>query len=348
MYPPRSSSLSRALNSPSSGFRPMLRAAPHTDAARVPCIRICTRMCFNIRKAFSLILPKSYATKSGAVRPPERLGHRSGPPPPLPCCSSAVSRDPRASEGASSCGIRSVRFSRMPSLRSSSRRPDERRSGSVRPPHRVRERPFVAAWRPRDKDARHMIWFQVYERILALGILVRVLVDEIAVFHQLYVKLLSSKVHDVAVGEHDGNVLHQSSLASSLTACILPFTRPSVRRLTRQPEQAGSREPTASHVSWEFIGGSSPTATVEGARRPLQGACTANPALRPPGSSCGPSSAAKRVTSGRRKTEAAVEALLGSLDHKCTLVHLAPGGQLCLGYTKEGGRLHANPGTWRG
>src|SRR5829696_3128154 len=253
MYPPRSSSLSRALNSPSSGFRPMLRAAPHTDAARVPCIRICTRMCFNIRKAFSLILPKSYATKSGAVRPPERLGHRSGPPPPLPCCSSAVSRDPRASEGASSCGIRSVRFSRMPSLRSSSRRPDERRSGSVRPPHRVRDRPFVAAWRPRDKDARHMIWFQVYERILALGILVRVLVDEIALFHQVYVKLLSSKVHDVAVGEHDGNVLHQSSLASSLTACILPFTRPTVRRLTRQPEQAGSREPTASRVSWGFI-----------------------------------------------------------------------------------------------
>src|ERR671913_1154226 len=34
----------------------------------------------------------------------------------------------------------------------------------------------------------------------------------------------------------------------------------------------------------------------------------------------------KRVASGRRKTEAAVEASLGSLDHKCTSVHLAPGG----------------------
>jgi hypothetical protein len=52
----------------------------------------------------------------------------------------------------------------------------------------------------------------------------------------------------------------------------------------------------------------------------------------------------KRVASGRIKTEATVEALLGNLDHnhKCTLVHLARGGQVCLGYTGEGGRLHAN------
>jgi hypothetical protein len=46
----------------------MLRAAPHTEAARVPWIgtrlRICTRMCFNIRKALSLILPTSYATRA--------------------------------------------------------------------------------------------------------------------------------------------------------------------------------------------------------------------------------------------------------------------------------------------
>jgi hypothetical protein len=40
---------------------------------------------------------------------------------------------------------------------------------------------------------------------------------------------------------------------------------------------------------------------------------------------------------GRRKTEATVEALLGSLDHKCTLVHLALGERVCLGY--RGGRL---------
>src|SRR5829696_7552063 len=79
--------------------------------------------------------------------------------------------------------------------------------------------------------------------------------------------------------------------------------------------------------------------------------------LRSPGilPLCGPvppvlslSSAAKLVASGRRRIEAAVEALLGSLDHKCTSVHLAPEGQVCLGYTEEGGRLHANPGTWRG
>src|SRR5215208_6241040 len=63
--------------------------------------------------------------------------------------------------------------------------------------------------------------------------------------------------------------------------------------------------------------------------------------------SCEPSSAVKRVASRRRKIEAAVEASLGSLDHKCTSVHLAPGGQLCLGYREEG-CLHANPGTWRG
>src|SRR5215212_2212266 len=70
----------------------MLRAALHTDAARVPaiglCLRICTRMCFNIRKALSLIPRRPYATKSAAVRPPEHLEHRSGlpysPAPPRP------------------------------------------------------------------------------------------------------------------------------------------------------------------------------------------------------------------------------------------------------------------------
>ena len=36
-----------------------------------------------------------------------------------------------------------------------------------------------------------------------------------------------------------------------------------------------------------------------------------------------------------------VEASLGNLDHKCTCtsVHLAPGGQVCLGYGVEGGAL---------
>src|SRR5215218_4833745 len=49
---------------------------------------------------------------------------------------------------------------------------------------------------------------------------------------------------------------------------------------------------------------------------------------------------------GRRKTEATVEALLGSLDHKCTLVHLALGGRVCLGY--RGGRSPSRESGTRG
>jgi hypothetical protein len=72
---------------------------------------------------------------------------------------------------------------------------------------------------------------EVYERALALGVLARALVGGPAVFLQVYVKFLGNKAHDAAVDEYDGNVLHQSSLASLLTACILPFTwlRPCVR-----------------------------------------------------------------------------------------------------------------------
>src|SRR5215208_701600 len=59
----------------------MLRAAPHTDAARVPCIGICIRicrlMCFNIRKALSLIPRTPYAT-TASVRSPAPLEHRGG------------------------------------------------------------------------------------------------------------------------------------------------------------------------------------------------------------------------------------------------------------------------------
>jgi hypothetical protein len=40
----------------------------------------------------------------------------------------------------------------------------------------------------------------------------------------------------------------------------------------------------------------------------------------------------------------AVEADERGLDHGCTSVHLAPVGQVCLGYTKEGGRLSATQG----
>jgi len=61
---------------------------------------------------------------------------------------------------------------------------------------------------------------EVYGRVLALGVLVRVLVGGPAVFLQVYAKFLGSKAHDVAVDEHDGNVLHQSSLARELTACM--------------------------------------------------------------------------------------------------------------------------------
>jgi len=55
------------------------------------------------------------------------------------------------------------------------------------------------------------------------------------------------------------------------------------------PEASASPYGKSSRLSWEFIDGSSPHATVEGARRsPCKAeACT----IRPPGSSCGPSSA---------------------------------------------------------
>jgi hypothetical protein len=69
-----------------------------------------------------------------------------------------------------------------------------------------------------------LIRLEVYERALALGVLARALVGGPAVFLQVYVKFLGNKAHDAAVDEYDGNVLHQSSLASLLTACILPFT----------------------------------------------------------------------------------------------------------------------------
>src|ERR687890_10911 len=56
-----------------------------------------------------------------------------------------------------------------------------------------------------------------------------------------------------------------------------------------------SRPGTSSRLWREFIVASSPRATVEDARRPLQGACKANPALRPPGSSSEASRRPRRV-----------------------------------------------------
>jgi hypothetical protein len=61
----------------------MLIAAPRTTTYRAGCLKICLRMCFNIRRAFSLIFRTSYATTSGTVRPPEPLLKRSGTHPTL-------------------------------------------------------------------------------------------------------------------------------------------------------------------------------------------------------------------------------------------------------------------------
>jgi hypothetical protein len=59
------------------------------------------------------------------------------------------------------------------------------------------------------------------------------------------------------------------------------------------PEASACLYVKSSRLSWEFIGGSSPRATVEGARRSLckAEACT----IGPPGLSCRPSSAVKLV-----------------------------------------------------
>src|ERR671910_2371955 len=88
MYLARNSSSTRLSHSLPPGFTPMLTAAPRTSTYGAGCPTICLRMCFNIRKACSLILPTSYATKGGAVRPPECLGRRRGagpsPVPPRP------------------------------------------------------------------------------------------------------------------------------------------------------------------------------------------------------------------------------------------------------------------------
>jgi hypothetical protein len=78
-------------------------------------------------------------------------------------------------------------------------------------------------------------------------------------------------------------------------------------------------------------------------RKPLE----ANLARRPPrGRGLQASRRAASAVCGQGlwascKIEAAVEASLGNLDHKCTCtsVHLAPEGQVCLGYRVEGGRL---------
>ena len=68
MYPPRNSSLSRGSNSSSLGLSPMLKAALHTDASRIPCIQSCPHMCFNICSALSFILSRPYSTTGGAER----------------------------------------------------------------------------------------------------------------------------------------------------------------------------------------------------------------------------------------------------------------------------------------
>jgi hypothetical protein len=66
-----------------------------------------------------------------------------------------------------------------------------------------------------------------------------------------------------------------------------------------RPGRPGPWKARCTRRSREFIGDSSPAASVEGARRLLQIRCKAISALRPPGSSCGASSAVKLVTSWR-------------------------------------------------
>jgi hypothetical protein len=120
--------------------------------------------------------------------------------------------------------------------------------------------------------------------------------------------------------------------------------RPAGLRGAVKGQSSGGRYEPFSRLSRKFIGGSSPRATVEGARRSLHSACTTKLHYGRRVYLADP----QAPSSGRRKIEAALEASLGSPDHKCTSFHLAPGGQLCLGYRRGGRPPSREPGTWRG
>ena len=64
------------------------------------------------------------------------------------------------------------------------------------------------------------------------------------------------------------------------------------------PGRVGPWKARCTRRSREFIGDSSPAATVEGARRSFQARCKAISVLRPPGSSCGPQARRGRSCAG--------------------------------------------------
>src|SRR5215213_48917 len=77
-----------------------------------------------------------------------------------------------------------------------------------------------------DKHTRDFSRLQMYSRILALGVLVRVLVDVGTFAVQDHVELLGSELHYVAIGKHDGDVYHRFSLLWLPIPRILPLYGP--------------------------------------------------------------------------------------------------------------------------
>src|SRR5918998_2621846 len=118
--------------------------------------------------------------------------------------------------------------------------------------------------------------------------------------------------------------------------------RPAGLRGAVKGQSSGGRYEPFSRLSRKFIGGSSPVATIEGARRSLHSACTTK--LH---------STAGFILRILKRPQAGAERLkqhsrLHSAAPKCTSFHLAPGGQLCLGYRRGGRPPSREPGTWRG
>src|SRR5919107_5158954 len=91
-----------------------------------------------------------------------------------------------------------------------------------------------------DKDTRDFSRLQMYSRILALGVLVRVLVNVATVAVQVHVELLGSKLHYGTIGKHDGDAYHRLSLLCLTTPRILPLYGP--LRAPWMPSSA-SKEP---------------------------------------------------------------------------------------------------------
>jgi hypothetical protein len=66
----------------------------------------------------------------------------------------------------------------------------------------------------------------MYSRFLALGVLVRVLVDVATLAVQVHVELLGGELHYGAIGKHDGDAYHLLSLLWLPTPRILPLYEP--------------------------------------------------------------------------------------------------------------------------